>query len=60
MWVLYKIWSCIKRIMADIKYRIGIGKLNDDITIPSPFGIFTFDRDDITFDSLISTFDETF
>ena len=44
--------------MADIKYRIEIGKLNDDVTLASPVGVFSFDREDITFDSIIRTFDE--
>lgn len=44
-----------------VRYRIGVGHLNDDIAQPDTIiklPAFTFDREDITFDTTIRTFDE--
>jgi len=48
--------------MSEVKHRIGIGKLGDDINsdyLPVKSAVFTFDRSDITMDSTNRTFDET-
>ena len=47
---------------SDIKYRIGIGQLNDDILTGNATPVtdaFTFDRTTIFFSSTQRTFDET-
>lgn len=44
-----------------VRYRIGVGYMNDDIAKPDTIiklPAFTFDREDITFDTTIRTFDE--
>lgn len=48
--------------MADVKHVIGIGRLNDNVNTATPPVLtpaFTFDRIDITFDTLMRTFDES-
>lgn len=48
-------------VASSVRYRIGVGKAGDNLTnaesiIKTP--AFTFDRDDITFDTTLRTFDE--